>query len=88
MEERMSSRYRYFAVVGDHWTVDNPITVIRESFDDLGHSYAESFTRARRWKATDLLFRLRSGREYDEAVPITEEAARAFERRRATEPEN
>lgn len=84
----MSSHYRYFAVVGDHWTVDNPITVIRESFDESGHSYAESYTRALRWEATDRLFRIRSGREYDEAVPITEEAARAFEQRRAAEADN
>jgi len=72
------SQHTYFAIVGNAHTVDNPYVVVR-----TGGEYPEVFSTNLRWERTDLLDRIDSGREYFDAVPISEKQGKKFEKTQA-----
>ena len=74
----MSDKYRYFAIVDNKHGVDDPRAVVRE-WDVEGHATREEvFTRNLKWKQSDRLLRIRSGRDYEEAERISEEDVHKF----------
>jgi hypothetical protein len=54
--------------------VDNPYTVVRS-----GGEHDQFFGVRLTWLRTDLLYRIDSGREYYDAVPISAEDGKRFE---------
>ncbi|MCX2950600.1 hypothetical protein [Lentzea sp. NEAU-D7] len=78
-EEEHTWRSRsYFAIVGLSNTVDDPHTVVRR-----GGEHDEHFGGRLTWLRTDLMYRIDSGREYYDAVPISAEEGKRFEAVRA-----
>ena len=77
-EERDWRNRSYFAIVGRSNTVDDPHTVVRQ-----GGEYDEHFGGRLTWVRTDLIYRIDSGREYYDAVPISAEEGKRFEETRA-----
>ncbi|SDJ79511.1 hypothetical protein SAMN04488074_103240 [Lentzea albidocapillata subsp. violacea] len=73
-EERSWKNRSYFAIVSRSDTVDNPYTVVRS-----GGEYDQFFGVRLTWLRTDLLYRIDSGREYYDAVPISAEDGKRFE---------
>jgi hypothetical protein len=70
----MSEQRAYFAIVGRRHPLENPYVVVR-----TGGEYDEIFSTDLRWERTDLLYRIDSGREYFDAVRISEEEGKRFE---------
>jgi hypothetical protein len=77
-EEREWRNRSYFAIVGLSNTVDDPHTVVRR-----GGEHDEHFGGRLTWVRTDLIYRIDSGREYYDAVPISAEEGKRFEEIRA-----
>jgi hypothetical protein len=70
--------YQYYLVSPDGFPAKRPVALIRKrdtGFTSIGE---ERFTKELRWEDSDMLDRIESGREYDEAKEITEEEARAY----------
>lgn len=67
--------YQYFAIVTTTHPVENPFFVVR-----TGGAHEEFFSTSLRWERSDAFDRIESGREYWEAVPISEEQGVAFEK--------
>ena len=70
----MTQQRAYFAIVGRGDTVENPFVVVRTCGE-----YDEVYSTKLQWQRTDLLYRIDSGREYLDAVPISEEEGKRFE---------
>ncbi|MET9228978.1 hypothetical protein [Lentzea sp. NPDC003310] len=70
----MPLRYRYYALLGLRDTLADPFAVVR-----VGGQFAESFKTDLRWSRTDLMDRIRTGRDDFEVVEIGEEDANRFE---------
>ncbi|MEV6714065.1 hypothetical protein AB0M48_18735 [Lentzea sp. NPDC051208] len=70
----MAGKYRYYALIGYQYTLENPFTVVR-----VGGEFPEGFTTNLDWDRTDLLDRIRTGRDGYEVVEISEEDATRFE---------
>ncbi|MCR3746160.1 hypothetical protein [Lentzea californiensis] len=70
----MARKYRYYALLGIYDTLDNPFAVVR-----VGGEFAESFKTSLQWSRTDLMDRIRTGRDNREVVEISEEDATRFE---------
>lgn len=76
----MRRQYRYYAILDDNHTLDDPLVVVREwDVDEYGDGLEEKFSTALKWVPSDRLYRISSGRDDKEAVLIDEEAARRFE---------
>ncbi len=71
----MSEDYTYYAILDQSHTLENPLVVVRER-----GSTEERFTTNLKWERSDLLYRIGSGRDYAEAVPITEVDADRFKK--------
>ncbi|GGM84041.1 hypothetical protein GCM10011609_20170 [Lentzea pudingi] len=69
-----AKKYRYYALTGYQYTLENPFTVVR-----VGGEFPEGFTTALEWDRTDLLDRIRTGRDGYEVVEVGEEDAKRFE---------
>ncbi|MFI9384639.1 hypothetical protein [Kutzneria sp. NPDC052558] len=67
----MLRRYRYYVVVTDRLTRDNPFAVVRQW--DSGEEF---FTHHLRWERTDLLSRIAGGQLPARAEPITKQEAK------------
>jgi len=71
----MSRDYAYYAILDDDHTLEDPRVVVRER-----GSIEERFTTNLKWERSDVLYRISSGREYAEAVQITEADADRFKK--------
>ncbi|MDX3656890.1 hypothetical protein PV646_06175 [Streptomyces sp. ID05-26A] len=67
-------KYRYYALIGIADTLEDPHAVVRE-----GGQSEESFKIDLQWSRTDLLERVRTGRDDYEVVEISEADATRFE---------
>ncbi|MEV6907039.1 hypothetical protein [Amycolatopsis sp. NPDC051071] len=75
----MSSNYYYWAIVGRDDSLEDPNVVVRTRSDGRDE---EVFTIDLEWRRSDSLRRIQYGRDYNEALPISEEDFRRFEKRR------
>src|SRR4051812_17330795 len=71
----MSLEYTYYAILDRSHTLENPLVVVRER-----GSTEEMFTTNLKWERSDVLYRISSGRDYADAVPITAADAKRFEK--------
>ncbi|MEV7550944.1 hypothetical protein AB0N89_15090 [Amycolatopsis sp. NPDC089917] len=79
----------YWAIVSRNHPLSDPWTVVRGT-----RSSEESLTVDRTWRKSDQIYRIDSGREYQDYLPVTEEYVEWFKakmaertgRRRAAEP--
>lgn len=76
----MERHYEYYAIVDDNHTLDNPFVVVRTLRGGEGEEF---FSTKLEWVRSDLLYRIQSGRDYNEAAPISEEAGKRFEETQA-----
>jgi hypothetical protein len=74
----VSDKYTYFAIVDRQGGVGDPLAVVREWKIEGGATREEAFTRNLTWEQTDRLYRIRSGRSYDEAEEISEAEVEKF----------
>ncbi|GAA2821848.1 hypothetical protein [Crossiella cryophila] len=70
--------FQHFAIIDAENTPHDPLTVAREWAGPLGETYEETYTAARRWEPADRLLRIRTGRDFHEAVPVAPEYAEWF----------
>jgi len=70
----MAASYKYYALIGLVHTLDNPFAVVR-----VGGEFDASFTTNLKWERTDLMYRIDSGRDNFDVVPISDEDAKRFE---------
>ncbi|MGW6447117.1 hypothetical protein [Lentzea sp. NPDC055074] len=77
-EARNWKNRAYYAIVGRSDTVEHPHVVVRR-----GGEHDEVFTARLRWEWTDLPYRIDSGREYYDLVPISAEEGKRFEQTQA-----
>ncbi|MCE7008867.1 hypothetical protein LWC34_39560 [Kibdelosporangium philippinense] len=75
----MPRQYRYYAIVGPQRTVDSPSVVVREWDAAGGDTSEEMFSTDLEWVRSNILYRIGSGRDISDAVPISAEAATRFE---------
>jgi hypothetical protein len=70
--------YQYYFISPDGFPTEQPVALIRKL--DTGHTASgeEFFTRYLKWERSDRLYRIESGRDYDEAMPISEAEAMAY----------
>ncbi|MFD0200260.1 MULTISPECIES: hypothetical protein [Saccharothrix] len=73
-------QYRYFAILSKYSpNVDDPALVARKWTDEAGETREEVYTKDLEWAPGNTTWRIRTGKQDGEVVPITEEAARRFE---------
>ena len=70
----MARKYKYYALIGVPDTLENPDGVVR-----VGGEFDETFTTDLQWARTDVMNRIRWGREDYKVVEISEEDAKRFE---------
>jgi hypothetical protein len=69
--------YQYYFILKDDSTMERPGAVIRKQDTGFELTGEETFTIGLEWVRSDNLYRISSGREYYDAVPVTEEQAMA-----------
>jgi hypothetical protein len=69
--------YQYYFIIDDDATMERPSAVIRKQNTGFELTGEETFTINLEWVRSDKLYRISSGREYYDAVPVTEEQAMA-----------
>jgi hypothetical protein len=69
----MAEQVRYYAIVDDHTSMDNPVGVLRRFGE--GDRRDESFARDLEWKFSSLLIEAERGDTQYELIPITEDQA-------------
>jgi hypothetical protein len=77
-EESRRKGYTYYFVSADGFPTDQPVWLVRKQDTGWTATGEERFTKDLRWEKSDMLYRIESGREYDEAKQITEAEAQAY----------
>lgn len=77
-EESRRKGYTYYFVSANGFPTERPVWLVRKQDTGWTASGEERFTKDLRWEESDMLYRIESGREYDEAKEITAEEAQAY----------
>ena len=77
-EEIERTGYQYYFIVSDPPPHEGPPWLIRKRDTGFDITGEERFTRHLQWEPSDHLSRISSGRDYDEALPITEQEAMEY----------
>jgi hypothetical protein len=69
--------YQYYFIIDSGDSMEHPGAVIRKQDTGFELTGEETFTTDLEWVRSDKLYRISSGREYYDAVPVSEEQAMA-----------
>lgn len=70
--------YTYYFISADGFPAEQPVWLVRKLDTGWTATGEERFTKDLRWARSDMLYRIESGREYDEAKEITAAEAEAY----------